>query len=277
VNVNCYNCGSNQKEDYAEENGYLLKKCSNCGLLYVVNRPDNDQINESHRQGKHRGEAEIDVTGRFSQLKVDNYKLVLNDLFGSEKPQKGKWLDVGCGHGEFLLAIQGFSNNNIEVIGSEPNLNKQATAKSKGLKVDFIDLDNHHSKYNFISLLNVYSHVPDPPAFIKQLSHLLLPDGELILQTGDTANLSAKDHYKPFDLPDHLSFASEEIVTSILKRTGFEILNISKYPFVILSFKQFLKEFLKLFLPKYKSVFKYYFNWKKYQSTDMYIRAKFKG
>lgn len=271
----CYFCGSSRNEYYAEENGYSLVKCKECGLIFVKNRPSDDAIKEAHQQGIHKGDELIEVTGEFNSGKVEWYLKVLDDLFGPEKLSGNKWLDIGCGHGEFISAVN-IWNENFSVAGSEPNLKKQESARSRGLNVDFINLKNHKIKYDVISMLNVYSHLPNPPEFFAQLKNNLARQGELILETGDSSHLTAKDHYRPFYLPDHLSFASEKIVVGLLEEVGFEIIEIKKYPYMKFNSYKVLKEVFKAILPNYESKLKYYFS-KKYSSTDMYIRARLPG
>jgi SAM-dependent methyltransferase len=268
----CYFCGSKENEFYASENGYNLVKCQKCSLIFVENRPDEGEIKEAHKQGIHKGDETINVTGEFLSSKVDWYLKVLNDLYGSEKLQGGKWLDIGCGHGEFIAALN-IWNEYFDVTGSEPNVKKQESAKSRGLNVDFIDLKRHDVTYDVISILNVYSHLPNPPEFFARIKNNLAKGGELILETGDSSHLSAKDHYRPFYLPDHLSFASEDIVVGILKNLGFKIIEIKKYPYLKFNSYKFFKELLKAVIPNYDSKMKYYF-YKKYKSTDMFVRAK---
>jgi SAM-dependent methyltransferase len=140
--------------------------------------------------------------------------------------------------------------------------------------VGYFDIESHEDKYDFISLLNVYSHLPNPPAFLKSLKNLLNPGGEIVVQTGDTAHFPADEHYRPFYLPDHLSFASEKIVTGILKRLGFEILCICKYPYFSVTPEVVVKEIVKALLPQYQSRIWYYLKWKSYSQTDMFIRAR---
>jgi SAM-dependent methyltransferase len=270
---NCYNCGTEERTFYAKENGFSLVKCCGCGLLYLEERPDDNDISQAHKQGKHTGLKALDVTGTFKEEKIPIYLAVLNDIFKGDIGNKRTWLDVGCGHGEFIVAVQKYSNGKVAVKGTEPNIHKQKSAQKRGLNVTFFDIESHDEKYDVISLLNVYSHLPNPPAFIESLKNLLNPGGEIIIQTGDTANFPANDHYRPFYLPDHLSFASEKIVSDILKRLGFEILNINKYPYRRFDPKSFVKETVKIFLPQYKSRISYYLKWKRYSQTDMFIRA----
>ena len=50
----CYNCGSEEATFCAEENAFSLVKCSECGLLYLEKRPDDKEISQAHKQGKHK-------------------------------------------------------------------------------------------------------------------------------------------------------------------------------------------------------------------------------
>lgn len=270
----CYYCGSDQHAFYAAENGFSLVKCHGCGLLFVENRPDDNAITQAHKQGKHGGTKEFNVTGMFNPTKIPHYLRVLEDLHQGDWGQNATWLDVGCGHGEFMVAVQKYSSGKIRVTGTEPNIHKQASARKRGLNVDYFDLESHTNTYDVISLLNVYSHLPDPPLFLQTVKKLLNPGGELILETGDTAGLPARDHYRPFDLPDHLSFASESIIVGILQHLGFEIICLKKYPFVRLDLQGIAKELVKAVLPRYKSRLRYYLNWQKYAETDLFVRAR---
>ena len=273
----CYNCGSNQSFGYAEENGYALVRCNGCGLIYVANPPTPDEISQAHMQGRHGGRQEIDTTGRFDARKVAHYLSVLSDLFGDEYCSAKTWLDVGCGHGEFMLAVQRWSNNTILIEGTEPNERKRRSAAAHGLHVEFHDLATHARTYDVISLLNVYSHLPDPPAFLQVVRRLLSPGGELVLETGDSAGLCARDHHRPFFLPDHLSFASEKIVVDILERVGFKIQRIAKYPLVHFEWGPFARELLKATLPWRRSALRYYIQRRRYSQTDMFIRARLRA
>jgi SAM-dependent methyltransferase len=273
----CYNCQSDESTHYASENGFSLVKCNGCGLLFVERMPDPLEISQAHKQGLHRGNEAINVTGRFDPSKVPFYAGVLQELFGAAPGGIKAWLDVGCGHGEFIQAARNFCGANAEVVGSEPNIHKQKSAQKHGLNVGYFDLEQHAQSYDVISILNVYSHLPNPPSFVNLLKSRLNPGGELILETGDTANLPCAQHPKPFYLPDHLSFASEKIVVDILVRSNFEILKVVKYPFVRRDPRTAIKEFIKLFVPKHTSRLPYLLSPKTNLHTDMFIRARLRG
>lgn len=256
-------------------------KCSECGLLYVTPRPKEEEISKGHQTGLHQGESPLCVTGTFSKTKVKSYCKILEDL-DQQQLRKGQhtWLDIGCGHGEFMKALIEFSGGHVIARGLEPNVMKQKQACKRGLDVSYFSLDRHMQQYDFVSLLNVYSHLPNPPDFFMTCRKVLKPGGCLLLETGDTANLSIKESPRPFCLPDHLSFASEEIISNILRRCGFEIVAVRKYAAQTFGYVRVIKELIKLVLPKKKSqLFDLTNQFKlcrKY-TTDMYILATMKS
>ena len=267
--VTCYNCKSADYSLYAEENGYRLVKCSNCGLLYVNPRPGREQMTQATMSGLHQGDKTINVTEVFKPEKVAHYLTILSGFYSPvEKEASRLWMDVGCGNGEFLLALSKFFSN-IDARGIEPNVHKQQIAKGKGLQVDFYDLDAAGETYDCISILNVYSHLPDPVEAFAKWNKLLKPGGELIIETGDTAHLSYEEHHKPLYLPDHLSFANEQIVTSILQRTGYEVVKINKYRYHWGMLATIKDNILYLMGKK-----KYRFSTFNKNPTDMWIRAR---
>lgn len=248
--VPCYNCGVSDTSEYATENGHSLRKCTGCGLLYVSPRPSTEEILEAHRLGQHRGNRPLQTTGYYDFSKVTSYVRTLRDLFGDGRELHGKkWLDIGCGYGEFLQALKTFTGNRVRARGLEPNVLKAAAARKKGLDVSFFELAEHTEKYDYVSLLNVYSHLPSPPTAISEWKQLVVDDGHLVLETGDTADMRPELHPKPYYLPDHLSFASESIVVGVLEKAGFEILAVRKYPEVRETPLAMFREALKLLVP----------------------------
>jgi 2-polyprenyl-3-methyl-5-hydroxy-6-metoxy-1,4-benzoquinol methylase len=77
--------------------------------------------------------------------------------------------------------------------------------------------------YNYVSLMNVYSHLPDPVAFLTQLRALLRAGGELVLLTGNGGDLERVEYPGPLSLPDHLSFVGHAHLRRVLARAGYDI------------------------------------------------------
>jgi hypothetical protein len=98
--------------------------------------------------------------------------------------------------------------------------------------------------------------------------------GELLIQTGDSANLPAKDHHKPYSLPDHLSFTSKKLLVELLENLGMEVLQTQNYrmaQYPIFSALELVKEVARFFLPGHVATFKFF---PKFPDCDMWVRAR---
>jgi SAM-dependent methyltransferase len=246
VEVSCYVCGSAARTPWATENGFDACRCSGCGLVYVNPRPGPELLTKAAESGLHAGEAELDVTGRYGgSPKLRFYARRLADLYPSAElaGQQGSWLDVGCGYGEFLEVLAQASGGTLKLTGLEPNRTKTESARARGLDVGFFDLDVETRRFEYVSLLNVYSHLPDPPSYLERLRTLLVPNGELVLQTGNWAELERSRIPDRLHLPDHLSFASEALLVRLLERAGFELLALRRYPMFRRGLATWLRDF----------------------------------
>lgn len=83
-------------------------------------------------------------------------------------------------------------------------------------------------------------------------------------------------HYRPFNLPDHLSFVSEPILKNILERCGFEVTRVVKYPYMNWTWKKFALTFAKFPLNPKQSPLPRYFRYRGYR-TDMFMLARLRG
>ena len=273
----CYNCGSQRYVVYDSENGFSLVRCSQCALLYVNPRPCAEEISRAMMTGMHRGEQMLDVSGPgFDERKRARYLQILDDVYGDglcRVAPGARWLDIGCGYGEFMVALNEYVGGRISVSGSEPMTAKLDHARARGLDVDFLDLDRHAGRFEYVSLLNVWSHLPDPVDVIRRWKRLLAPGGEMLIETGHSSHLSNRDHHKPYYLPDHLSFASREIVVGILERLGFEIVSTHLYRhsvFVELRPMAILRELARIGLGRgaFRNIFP------RQPDRDLYVRAR---
>ena len=228
--VNCYNCGSGEYEYYDDENGFNLVKCKGCGLLYVNPRPSDFDVLAAVKRGVYSHDLGM-PSDRVYEDRVSRYLKILRDFYSKENfMRKGvTWLDIGCGYGEFLKSLKIYSDGNIDAVGLEPDSSKVKFAQGRGLNVMQEETQAYANRYDFVSMLNVFSHLSNPVDTLIRLKKTIKDNGELFLETGHSSHLAAKYHHKPYYLPDHLSFANREIVTGIMNRVGFEAIKIKIY------------------------------------------------
>lgn len=229
--INCPYCGKDESEFWATENGYTAVKCIQCGFVYVNPRPTLESISDAAQAGLHETESgTVSVTGSFRRYRVSGFKKRLQELFPSgELRRRGvRWLDIGTGFGELLLALQEIARKDSVIEGIEPNETKLEKAKQLGLNVTNRSLNEISNAYDFVSLVNVFSHLPDPLQFISEVKQKLVPTGEVLLVTGNGGEVQSDKYPGSYYFPHHLTFAGEKHVIGILERAGFELVKIRR-------------------------------------------------
>ncbi|MGV0646405.1 methyltransferase domain-containing protein [Mycolicibacterium sp. XJ2546] len=184
------------------------------------------------------------------------YRKTLADLYGAGLVDRHvNWLDIGCGYGEFLSALRATVHADSTLIGSEPNERKAAYARSRGLDVSYRVLGDLSAQFTHISLLNVFSHLPEPVKFLAQARDLLVPGGELLIQTGNGGDIERRDLPGELWFPDHLIFAGRPTLSLIVDTLGMDVEIVKRYRFPRLTPVNLAKDLVKrLIRPDYNAV-----------------------
>ena len=230
--ISCPLCDGDKYIFFAEENSFKAVRCSNCGLIYVNPRPDLSLISEAVKTGVHSEiEGGRNVIVRRMGSKVDQYKKILSEMFKDKWEEKTpiSWLDVGAGYGEFIEAVGAMAPRGSYILGIEPMHPKVIEAQKRGLNVKEMYLANVNESYDIVSLISVFSHLPNINSFLNEVKQLLKQGGELFLETGNIADLeNSREVPTELDLPDHLIFAGEKQIELWLSNAGFEIISIKR-------------------------------------------------
>ena len=131
-----------------------------------------------------------------------------------------KWLDIGAGNGEFIQALKKHFSQLRVIDGIEPNFNKIKDAKNFGINL-YYNLNELNNSYDYISLVNVFSHFSNPNSEILEIKDKLSPYGELLIVTGNGADISYNEYPEDLSLPDHLIFTGEAHLKDYLYNLGF--------------------------------------------------------
>jgi 2-polyprenyl-3-methyl-5-hydroxy-6-metoxy-1,4-benzoquinol methylase len=273
-NAICFNCKSELYSHFLYENGYELVRCEECGILYVLNPPGEQEVAEATRAGKHKGARELNVNVRYRNTADYYYRSILPKIFCGGESVTGTWLDVGCGYGEFMETVQDCFGDEISVYGLEPNEVKRHSAQTRGLNVSDFKLFGHADTYDVVSLMNVYSHLYRPNKFLAEMAGVVRKGGLVLIQTGDVTNVTRETFLKPAGLPDHLSFVTEEVLVRMLADAGMKVERVVKVPSLIYTLDQVVKEFIKLFVPGKSSFLKYYLSPKNKRMQSMFVLAR---
>ncbi len=232
---------------WGSENGFDAVRCDGCGLVYLDPWPDLSAREKALEFGVHPGEKVVHTDSRYRPGQIRNYARVLEVIYGPDdiRDRVVQWLDIGCGYGEFLETLAQRVAPQSVLRGSEPNLIKQAAARAHGLDVEFRELDAMQDTYTHVSLLNVFSHLPDPIAFLGLAKQRLREGGEILLQTGNGGDVSRHDFPGRLDFPDHLLFAGRRSLEVVFGKIGMEIVSIDEFPVPPFSISNVAKDLVK--------------------------------
>ncbi|MEG1587033.1 MAG: class I SAM-dependent methyltransferase [Bacteroidales bacterium] len=239
----CPLCGQNEPKNvmsctdhYASGESYQLVRCSKCGFLFTLDFPDETEIGRYYETPAYVSHSD---TRKGLMNKV--YHLVRSYMLGQKasmtealnQNKKGRILDIGCGTGYFLNAMQKRGWNTLGVEKSETAA--RSAEKHFGLSV-LSDLKNVPvgDTFDVISLWHVMEHLQDLPAVFSRLRELLKKEGCLIIALPNSESYDAEYYGKfwgAYDVPRHLWHFSPDTFSQLAQREGFRIEKFAPMPF----------------------------------------------
>ncbi|MDY7009295.1 MAG: class I SAM-dependent methyltransferase [Planctomycetota bacterium] len=228
VNAVCIFCNKSSNCTAIEEEGYTARRCAQCGLIYVSPRPSLEQTRQLYMRQKARASVGTDMSGALSKRLHAKHNLGILKKYA----KKGALLEIGTGAGYFLNEAK---REGFDVCGIELN-NVQADfiRRERGIPCEDSPLSRSSfggKTFDVVYHCNVMSHFYDPLAEFKRINSKLRNKGVLIFQTGNVGDVSRKyyDMFTTFQLPDHLFLFGENTVKELLRRSGFECMEIRRY------------------------------------------------
>lgn len=144
---------------------------------------------------------------------------------------KTKFLEIGCGTGNFIQQIVG--NKNLEITGSEIYLKGLLYAKKNLPNVDFIQFDVTQgqigAEFDLIVAFDVIEHIDDDVAALTNINRMLHKGGGLIITVPQHMFLWSKLD----EIVKHKRrYSRRELVTK-LQENGFDISYVTSFLFVL--------------------------------------------
>jgi 2-polyprenyl-3-methyl-5-hydroxy-6-metoxy-1,4-benzoquinol methylase len=230
--IGCPLCGDRHHRAWGRESGFDAVKCLNCGFVFVNPRPSLADITEANKIGEHRtSDGDLNVVYRRSHRKISYYGRIVGQLFAAEiKGPPLSWLDIGAGYGEFVEALTRILPAGSRVEGIEPMRQKVNVAQRMNIPISTLPLASVDGRFDVVSLMNVFSHLPDFDAFLRDIRRVMNVGGVLFLETGNGGDLEDASQYPDLlYLPDHLAFAGMSHVKAFLQRNGFDLVTVHEH------------------------------------------------
>ncbi len=140
----------------------------------------------------------------------------------------GRLLEIGSSTGEFLAAAQ----SSFQVKGIEADEASCMVARARGLDCfngTLFDAQLPASHFDLVTLYHVIEHFPNPQQILKEIHRLLSPQGWLVIETPNIANVWYKllgARWRQF-IPDHRFFFTPDTITRGCRDNGFEVVAIN--------------------------------------------------
>ena len=178
---NCKICGGSNLSIFAH-----TAKCNDCEVLLFYPYPKNDAELVSDGEGK-KWERE-GVLQWYSEAAFYNHTNFTNMLrFTMDKSLTRQTqlniLDYGGGGGQFALVCKShFPQSKVYItdISDEALLDEW---KPLNTQIKFTEFDGDQTKFDIIFMNDVFEHVSDPLAVLKQLSGKLRDNGKIFIDT----------------------------------------------------------------------------------------------
>jgi 2-polyprenyl-3-methyl-5-hydroxy-6-metoxy-1,4-benzoquinol methylase len=87
------------------------------------------------------------------------------------------------------------------------------------------------NKFDVVYHCDILSHLYDPIEELSKMNKIIKDDGILVFETGNVGDVEEGcfDLFESFQYPDHLFFFGEKSLDSLLRSTGFEMIEIYRY------------------------------------------------
>ena len=234
-----------------------LVRCESCGLFYIATEPitapaetrgggevyltswpessciaDEMERLASRARALSLVEPEVEEReGRWRDLtSAERLTDLLHATAGTltERLKDGRLLEIGCATGEFLTAAA----SRFKVMGVEADRASCAVTQARGLSCfngTLFEAGFPASHFDVVALYHVIEHFPSPQRILREIHRLLCPQGWLVIETPNIANIWYKilgARWRQF-IPDHRYFFTPTTMERSCRENGFEVVAIN--------------------------------------------------
>jgi 2-polyprenyl-3-methyl-5-hydroxy-6-metoxy-1,4-benzoquinol methylase len=240
--VPCNLCRSDDPEPISYDGVLRLVRCRNCDLMYVSPRLKAQRVRALYNQDYFYAQDKLIENTRGFKGGYRDYIEDREDYLRTFRRRMreinkynlkiGCLLDVGCAAGYFLVVAR---EEGWQVMGIEPSVYVADYARQQfGLDVFSGTLEEAilpAGSFDLVTIWDTLEHLPDPLNTLKHVNKLLSPEGYLVISTHNfnslLARLMGKNWYQ-YGLHLHLYYFSPKTIRSLLTKTGFYVIKITK-------------------------------------------------
>jgi len=236
IDIACPACDYNEKSFLFKRDGFNFVECNKCRTLFVNPRPSkaslfehyNNSLSEKFWNDYIYPKSEKVRTQKIINPRIENlikaisrYQINMNTL-----------IDIGAGFGTFCQQIK----RKIpfkRVIAVEPDHVLAESCKKKGIETlesFFEEIRIQNLKADVITCFEIIEHVFSPNEFLSTINHYMKPNSLLYFTTPNIKGFDMivlQEKSDNITAPDHLNYFHPESISTLLKKIGLDVLEIS--------------------------------------------------
>lgn len=222
----CPICESRRLHYTFSHHGYRVVRCADCRLLMLNPQPSDADLAAIYTADYFLGDDTYEGRNRVSDMKAATARLYLDQIRRYRGGQAGgRLLEIGSGHGDFLVEAQraGYDVVGVELSSSAA---KQACVRLGSSNVVCGEIDSVSlgvGSFDVCVLSDVIEHTRNPLTFLSSIQRLLKPGGVLFIATPSLDSWSARllrQNWMEFK-PEHTFYFDNNTIQNALYRAGY--------------------------------------------------------
>lgn len=160
------------------------------------------------------------------QARIERSQREKTSLVERHRPEGGRLLDVGCGAGFFLRALDParWDGWGVEISPRSAAAAERHLGAGRVFAGRLADATFDDGSFDVVAFWAALEHVTDPRGDLERARRLLAPSGLLVVQVPNFASYQARRFgadWFALDLPRHRAHFSPEPLERLLAETGF--------------------------------------------------------
>lgn len=201
---------------------FIIAECEGCGVLRTLPEMTDTELSQYYPDD-YWGEASEPGGAWIRSSQSEKTKFVKQC-----RPGGGRLLDVGCGSGFFLRALDGskWDRFGVEIGKAASEQAAQALGDDHVFTGTLIKAGLNASSFDVVTLWSALEHTNEPRANLLEARRVLKDTGTLIVQVPNVASYQARifgGDWSAMDAPRHRYHFTERTLSKLLSETGFKV------------------------------------------------------